>query len=117
MVFGGELAKRDAASRQKLRAISRTQLGEIEESTASNHALCSRKPEYLFQSDHVCKIVRLIQNIWKRWWRGGIFFFWGGGVLKNKGKEKQEHDVQKGWGVGEGERMLQLEAGIELIPN
>ena len=41
----------------------------------------------------------------------------GGCVLKNKGKEKQEHDVQKGWGVGEGERMLQLEAGIELIPN
>ena len=36
MVFGGELAKRDAASRQKLRAISRPQLGQIEDSIASN---------------------------------------------------------------------------------
>ena len=47
---------------------------------------------------------------------GGGFFL-GGGVLKNKGKEKQEHVVQKGWGVGEGERVLQLEADIELISN
>ena len=84
MVFGGELAKRDAASRQKLRAISRPQLGEIEESTASNHALCSRKPEYLFQSDHVCKIVRLIVIITKYLEEvvaGGRIFFLGGGVF------------------------------------
>ena len=121
MVFGGELAKRDAASRQKLRAISRPQLGEIEESTASNHVLCSRKPEYLFQSDHVYKIVRLIVIIITECLEevvaGGGIFLGGGGVLKNKGTEKQEHVVQKGWGAGEGERMLQLEAGIELIPN
>ena len=25
--------------------------------------------------------------------------------------------MQKGWGAGEGERVLPLEAGIELIPN
>ena len=120
MVFGGELAKRGAVSRQKLRAISRPQLGEIEESTASNHVLCSRKPEYLFQSDHVCKIVRLIVIIITKYLEevvAGGDFFWGGGVLKNKGKEKQEHVVQKGWGVGEGERVLQLEADIELISN
>ena len=48
---------------------------------------------------------------------GGIFFFGGGVFKKNKGTEKQEHVVQKGWEAGEGERMLQLEAGIELIPN
>ena len=88
MVFGGELAKRDAASRQKLRAISRPQLGEIEESTASNHVLCSRKPEYLFQSDHVCKIVRLIVIIITKYLEevvaGGGIFFLGGGVLKKQ---------------------------------
>ena len=87
MVFGGELAKRDAASRQKLRAISRPQLGEIEESTASNHVLCSRKPEYLFQSDHVYKIVQLIVIIITKYLEevvaGGDFFF-GGGVLKKQ---------------------------------
>ena len=88
MVFGGELAKRDAASRQKLRAISRAQLGEIEESTASNHVLCSRKPEYLFQSDHVCKIVRLIVIIVTKYLEevvaGGGIFFLGGVVLKKQ---------------------------------
>ena len=89
-IFGGELAKQDAASRQKLRAISRPQLGEIEESTASNHVLCSRKPEYLFQADHVCKIVRLIVIIITKYleevlagW-GEFFFFGGGGVLKKQ---------------------------------
>ena len=83
-IFGGELAKRDAASRQKLRAISRPQPGKIEESTASNHVLCSRKPEYLFQSDHVCKIVRLIVIKITKYLEevvaGGVFF-WGGGVF------------------------------------
>ena len=88
MVFGGELAKRDAASRQKLRAISRPQLGQIEDSIASNHVLCSRKPGYLFQSDHVCKIVRLIVIIITKYLEevvaGGEFFFGGGVFLKKQ---------------------------------
>ena len=108
MVFGGELAKRDAASRQKLRAISRPQLGEIEESTASNHVLCSRKPEYLFQSDHVYKIVRLIVIIITKYLEevvagGGIFFFGGGGVLKKtKVQRNRSMSCKRGGGLVRG---------------
>ena len=101
MVFGGELAKRGAVSRQKLRAISRPQLGEIEESTASNHVLCSRKPEYLFQSDHVCKIVRLIVIIITKYLEevvagGGIFF--GGGCFKKQRERETGACRAKGMG-------------------
>ena len=103
MVFGGELAKRDAASRQKLLAISRPQFGEIEESTASNHVLCSRKPEYLFQSDHVCKIVRLIVIIITKYLEEvvagrGAFFFGGEGVLKKQRERETGACRAKGMG-------------------
>ena len=104
MLIGGELAKRDAASRQKLRAISRPQLGEIEESTASNHVLCSRKSEYLFQSDHVGKIVRLIvikiTKCLEEVVAGGGFFFGGGGCFKKtKGRRNRSMSCKRG-GVG-----------------
>ena len=107
MVFGGELAERDAASRQKLRAISRPQLGEIEESTASNHVLCSRKPEYLFQADHVCKIVRLIVIIITKYleevvagW--GEFFLGGGCFKKTKVQRNRSMSCKRGGGLVRG---------------
>ena len=103
MLIGGELAKRDAASRQKLRAISRPQLGEIEESTASNHVLCSRKSEYLFQSDHVGKIVRLIvikiTKCLEEVVAGGGIFLRGGCFKKTKGKRNRSMSCKRG-GVG-----------------
>ena len=88
--------------RQKLRAISRPQLGEIEESTASNHVLCSRKSEYLFQSDHVGKIIRLIvikiTKCLEELVAGGGFFL-GGCFKKTKGKRNRSMSCKRG-GVG-----------------